>query len=157
MLKSRFAMLVLPLTLMACASTSQYPVSKIHQSSRCPTQEKTLRLLESSDELAHLTMSRLMTPANEKPGDTEVEPDVEKNWLVLFALGQKPTAGYSVSLTEETATVASDVLNLPVAVHEPAQGTLQAQVITSPCLIVSVPKGQYRAISAADQLLSLPE
>ena len=64
----------------------------------------------------------------------------------------RPTSGYAVSLGSNTAKVGKrGDLTLTVAWTEPSADSIQAQVITSPCLFVSVPKDDYPTIRVVDE------
>ncbi|WP_028294199.1 protease complex subunit PrcB family protein [Oceanobacter kriegii] len=56
---------------------------------------------------------------------------------VRIALGRRPTAGYNVMVTESTVTGASVTLHFREAAPEP--GMMVPQVLTYPCLRVSLP------------------
>lgn len=62
--------------------------------------------------------------------------DLSRERMVFVTLGQKPTAGYSVGLDE--FSVEEKVLTLRMRVRQPADGSMVAQVITSPCVVLAV-------------------
>lgn len=68
------------------------------------------------------------------------ETDFSREYLVLVGMGQKPTAGYSITLAE--SAIRDGQLELKVDVREPGQGEMLAQVMTTPCAVVAVtPEG----------------
>ncbi len=75
-------------------------------------------------------------------------PDINFNThqVFLLSLGTKPTSGHGLLLEEGPALYQNNILILPVKVMEPAENTMQAQVITTPCVLVSVPKNNYRKV-----------
>lgn len=56
--------------------------------------------------------------------------------VVLAALGQKPTGGYSVTLAG--AEIVDDELLLSVNVQEPGPGMMVTQALTTPCAAIAV-------------------
>jgi len=87
-------------------------------------------------------------------GDTSKPPYVDFNRLGVIAvyMGRRPTAGYQVTLASRTAEVGEhNELTLAVSWIEPPVDALLAQVITSPCILVSIPKGDYSTIQADDE------
>lgn len=62
--------------------------------------------------------------------------DFDREHVVLAALGQKPTGGYSVTLV--SATIEDDILELSVRIREPQPGTMVSQVLTTPCAAIAV-------------------
>ncbi|PCH60809.1 MAG: hypothetical protein COC05_03140 [Gammaproteobacteria bacterium] len=75
--------------------------------------------------------------------------------VLLLAMGQKPSAGYAVSLAKSKSLVNNNVLSIEVNWQQPAADSFQAQVITSPCLLLAVPRHGYRSISVVDHSESL--
>jgi hypothetical protein len=60
----------------------------------------------------------------------------EREHIVLAAIGQKPTGGYSVTL--DSSEIRSGTLELTVRVSEPAPGTMVTQALTTPCAVIAV-------------------
>lgn len=87
-------------------------------------------------------------------GDVSASPNIDftRSNVVAVYMGKHPTAGYQVSLASRTAEVGehSD-LTLLVSWLEPLADALLAQVITSPCILVSIPKDDYSMIQAVDE------
>lgn len=70
--------------------------------------------------------------------------DLAKEHLLFVTLGERPTSGYSLSLSSVQSTTST--LQLAVAMRSPAPGTMTAQVITSPCVVVAVPARDWSEI-----------
>ena len=66
--------------------------------------------------------------------------------LILIELGQRPTAGYQMRLASQRMVMDKGDGLITFSVETP--GSYAAQVITSPCLLVSVPRGDYRSVRA---------
>ncbi len=77
--------------------------------------------------------------------------DFPRIGVLLIAMGQRPTAGYGLALADEVATVRDGVLTVRVRWREPPPGRRQAQVMTSPCLLATVPDAGFTRIRVVDQ------
>lgn len=60
----------------------------------------------------------------------------EREHIILAAIGQKPTGGFSVTL--DSSEIRSGTLELRVRVTEPAPGTMVTQALTTPCAVIAV-------------------
>ena len=116
----------------------------IYSSNNCPIVKQTLKRIDSQSELSQLLESQPGSFAP-KPA-TNIEVDYDKQTLIVFALGQKPTTGYSLHLYKKEATIRGQKLYLPIRVLEPDKNKLHPQVITSPCQIFSLPHADYTEI-----------
>lgn len=76
--------------------------------------------------------------------------DFNARAVVEISLGQRDSAGYAVRLADTTALIERQVLRLRVRVEAPAPDAITAQVVTSPCLMVVVPRGDYRRVRVVD-------
>ena len=86
------------------------------------------------------------------PSSIEPPPlDFTRYAAVLLEMGVQPSAGYGLTLQARRWSVAGDTLILRVNWLAPPPGRVFAQVITHPCLLVSVPRGGYRHIEILDQ------
>jgi hypothetical protein len=138
------------LILTACSS-QPLTLDPVYQSGQCGVQSKALRLLEDPSALERLAQQ----PFN---GATAVpEVDFDTHWVVLAAWGQKSTAGYSVTLEDDNAEIRDGALQLPIVFEAPQPDTMQAQVMTAPCLVVAVPKGNYSRLVADGLGIELPK
>ncbi len=80
---------------------------------------------------------------------SEPAPDVDfsRYALVLIELGQRPTAGWQLSLSTQRMIKDQGDGVIIFSVDRPI-GDYAAQVVTSPCMMVAVPRGDYKAIRA---------
>lgn len=62
--------------------------------------------------------------------------EFEREHIILAAIGQKPTGGFSVTL--DSSEIRSGTLELRVRVTEPASGTIVTQALTTPCAVIAV-------------------
>lgn len=78
------------------------------------------------------------------------EVDFDKEAVLVLAMGSRPTAGYGLALAERSAVRDADGLEVRVDWREPAPGSMQAQVITYPCLLIAVPGDGYAQVRVVD-------
>ncbi len=83
------------------------------------------------------------------PGDLASALDSER--VFVISMGRRPTAGYHLNLAQARARLEHGVVTIPVVWHEPAPGSITAQVITQPCLIVALEKRRYAGVRVVDQ------
>lgn len=128
----------------AC-SHQQVSLQTIFSSNNCAIREPVVKPLDSPSELNDFFES---LPVNFSQTPMAIpEVDYAKQTLVLYALGQKPTSGYSIELYRDYATIKKQTLYLPVRVQHPESGRGQAQMITSPCQVYALPHVEYSEIA----------
>ncbi|MFZ0612790.1 MAG: protease complex subunit PrcB family protein [Desulfobacterales bacterium] len=71
--------------------------------------------------------------------------------VVLIRMGQRPTGGYGIEVAEPQARLDNGSALIRLRWIEPAPGTVSTQAVTSPCLIIELPKGAYRKIVITDE------
>lgn len=84
----------------------------------------------------------------------DIPPAVDFNRFIVVAvyMGNRNTAGYGMGLASGIARIGeNNELDLQVSWTEPAEGIVSAQVMTSPCMLVSIPGGGYSTIRAIDE------
>ena len=134
----------------AC-SHQQIPVQTVFSSNNCAIKEETLKSISEQGELNSLLQS---IPKNFGQTPLSIpEVDYEKQSVILYALGQKPTGGYSIELYKTDATLKENKLYLPIRVQQPASDNYQIQMITSPCQVYSLPHTDYSEIIIEDNLI----
>lgn len=151
--KDLYRWLLLTCLVIAASACSQQRVhlQTIYSSNDCALREPVIRSIHSPAELTEIIQSK---PVNFSQTPLVLpEVDYDKQSLVLYALGQKPTAGYSIELYRDEASIKEQTLYLPVRVKSPEAGSVQAQVITSPCQIYSLPHSDYAAIVIENNLI----
>ena len=144
--KCLYRWLLLICLVIAASACSQQRVhlQTIYSSNDCALREQVIKSIHTAAELSGIIRSR---PVNFSQAPLVLpEVDFDKQSLILYAIGQKPTAGYSIELYRDEASIKEQTLHLPVRVKPPEAGSFQAQVITSPCQIYSLPRTNYAAI-----------
>lgn len=78
--------------------------------------------------------------------------DFPREGVLLIAIGQRPSAGYGLSLAGgESATVREGMLTVLMDWREPPPGYRQAQVMTNPCLLALLPDTSFNRIQILDR------
>lgn len=76
--------------------------------------------------------------------------DFAKEGVLAIYMGQRPTAGYGLALHDPEVPIADGVATVVVRFEEPPPGAMLAQVLTSPCLLVRLPKQGVREVRVVD-------
>jgi PrcB C-terminal len=76
--------------------------------------------------------------------------DFTRERVIAIYMGRQNTAGYHVRPATTATLHADGTLEIPVEWTEPGPDTLQAQVITSPCVLVAVTAGDFRTVRVVD-------
>ncbi len=130
---------------MACGSQPArvaYAVPASFQSQQCyVSQGESYIWLEQEDEWLAL------------PSATQQQLQHAKiNWLednvLIVSSGQKPSAGYGIELT--SWLMEQNHWQVTRVTQQPAVGSMQAQMLTSPCMLVKIPKS-IRSFSLKDE------
>lgn len=146
--------------LMACAGVSSdggaadrtVSVNTLHAGANCGREEAApaVRYIQEQAELERLFGASRSHLVGSAPSAAP-QVDFERHAVVLVEMGQKPTGGYRLELGSEAMTVSDGTARLVVNWHEPEEGMLLTQALTSPCLLVQVPQDDYRAVEVVDQ------
>ena len=83
--------------------------------------------------------------------DLSSRVDFSREGLLIVAMGQKPTGGYGLELNRESAVIFDDTAVLRISWIDPPKDAILPQIITSPCLAISLSKGPYSKIHLLDQ------
>jgi len=76
--------------------------------------------------------------------------DFAREGVLAVYMGQRPTAGYGLALHDPTVAIAGGVGTVVVRFEEPAPGAMVAQVLTSPCLLLRLPREDLREVRVVD-------
>lgn len=125
------------------------PVRSLHSSGQCVGLERPT-VVWIADAAAWRSWHGRITSAR-LPAPPAPAVDFSREGVLVLAMGSRSTAGYALSLAEESAVVRDGVLTVRVDWREPPPGALLAQVMTSPCLLVKVPMASFSRIRVVDQ------
>ena len=126
---------IIALSLVGCGSqpaAARYSVPKSFHSQQCYlTQSESYIWLEQEDEWLNLPVA-----ARQQMNQVAI------NWLeesvLIVSLGQKPSAGYGLELTNWL--LEQNHWQVTRISHSPSQGSMQAMMMSSPCVLVKIPK-----------------
>lgn len=119
------------LLLSACRSEA-LTFSVAYQSAKCTGVAEGTTLIRNQSELESM-FSPLLSSREPLP-----QIDFDTQMAVLLSMGMKPNAAYRFELMSYTGHVIDDVLVLPVRELGPEPGKMYAQMITSPCLLLTL-------------------
>jgi len=146
LMKIKFFLKCLPLVCFgaigSACSNQQLPIQIVYSSSQCDINHQLLRQITNHEEFKQLLESR----PRKILGSKLPILDYSSKSYILFALGQKSTGGYGITLDSKIAVIEDQKLHLPVRIIQPASDSMQAQVLTSPCQIFSIPKTEFSGI-----------
>ena len=113
----------------------------IFQSIQCrtSTSEPAFEVVNSKQQLDLLLQDLSRHILGKKP--TPYLVDFKAMNVLFLEMGYRPTAGYSLSLDEGEILLKNNEAVVMVRSDEPPEDSMQAQVITSPCIIFTLPKG----------------
>jgi hypothetical protein len=133
------------------AEGKRIPVRVLYQDDLCGGNRPTpaVTLVAGSDQLKRIFTETKGRMLGQLPPTPVV--DFDAGHVVFIQMGQKPTGGYGIELADPFAHVGTGEALIRLRWIEPAPGTIVIQVLTSPCLIVSLPRGDYRRIVIADE------
>jgi hypothetical protein len=135
-----------------CDRGQELAATEVLNNTNCKGAEDGLTKV-SYAEVAELRGSTLISMSNSSEATTSgnAAGDNASEDLLLFALskGRQPTPGYFFSLTDARLKDQRAILELTW--HSPGPDSVQAQVITYPCIVVAVEPGNYREVRAVDQ------
>ena len=147
--------LSLTLTVAACQPHDiQDPINlrEIYAGEYCVTRTPELRIVDNkADALAITGTNRTM---GAKPAVLSFDDDDSHEYILLIAVGSKPTAGYRLRLQQTQVNIEDGNLYLPVTLSNPKHD-MQAMVVTSPCMLLAIQRGNYQHITVEELGLSL--
>lgn len=77
------------------------------------------------------------------------------DYVLLVALGQRPTPGYGAVL-EQASAASTEQIRVQLAATEPEPDSLLSQVITTPCLALALPRDGWQSLSVQLQAEGFP-
>ena len=141
----------IPMPAVDSAEGKRIPVRILYQDVLCGGNRPTpsVTLAADSDQLKRILIESKGRMLGQSPPVPTVDFDAEH--VVTIQMGQKPTGGYGIELVEPDATLKDGEALIRLRWIEPAPGSIVTQILTSPCLIVSLPKGAYEKIAITDE------
>lgn len=118
----------------------------LFQGQQCGTQESSAAVTKITHEQALATLARQVG----QPFSFADEIDFERQLLLLVEMGMKPTAGYRLMLSDSEVVVDQSKAVLILDWQQPPADAFLAQVLTSPCLLLSMPLADYTSVELVD-------
>lgn len=122
------------LMLSACRS-EEVALTLVYQSSQCGNPMTGVTLLRDQGQFDAVFGSA-------STGRPIPQIDFNSHMAVLVAMGMKPNSAYGLELMETVGQVVDDVLIVPVVQRGPEPGMMYAQVMTSPCMILTLDRDE---------------
>jgi len=142
--------------LSACAGngneqpSSKLPVLLVYSSAHCgvTSREPVLSVITSQQQLSNNVAKAGMMAGQPLPvGDISFNKDM----LLLVNMGQKPTGGYGFKLVDGKSSYQQAWAHVQLEWKSPAKGMMLTQALTSPCVMLSIPRQAYAGIRVFDQ------
>ncbi|MGA9477029.1 MAG: protease complex subunit PrcB family protein [Desulfobacterales bacterium] len=133
------------------AEDKPIPLRILYQDALCDGNRPTpsVTLVADPDQLKQIFIESKGRMLGQSPPTPAVDFDAEH--VVDIQMGQKPTGGYGIELAEPNATFSGGEALIRLRWIEPAPGAMVTQILTSPCLIIALPKGAYEKIAITDE------
>lgn len=129
--------------------TSSIVVEVLYRDQQCGMQQALVRWIESQQAYQSTWEELRRTYAGGQAG--RFPPvDWEQYGALLVAMGPKNTGGYAVDLASDDARINQGVLTILVNWREPQKGMMVTQALTSPCMLLKVPRTQFERIEIKD-------
>lgn len=77
--------------------------------------------------------------------------DFSRHRVVLVSRGRKPTPGYGIDLDESPLRVDDERATLTLRLAEPDPKDVQAQMLTTPCALIALPRRGYQELRLLNQ------
>ena len=133
--------------------TMNVPITVVYEGNQCPCDQSELqvkRLTRQSEIDGLVQQGSRNTIGLSKQQAPQV--DFSQDMLVAIWMGKKPTTGFQLRLDKEVAEIKNNRAVIQLNLTEPkADETMTGQMITSPCLLLRLPKGGYNTIELLSQ------
>jgi hypothetical protein len=120
------------------------PVSDVFTSTHCHiTREGIVAIRDAKmlNDVIQKSQSMFINPVSLAVPEVNFDSSI----AYVVSMGNKPTAGYSIQFNGKDAHYEEGVVRLPITFIDPGEMNV-AQVITSPCKIIVLPKGDYKRV-----------
>jgi hypothetical protein len=83
-------------------------------------------------------------------GTAAPKVDFSNQRVVLVYMGQRPTAGYGLRLASDKFRTYKQTAEVTLEWLKPGKGMVTAQVITNPCVVLTIPRAGYERLQIVD-------
>jgi len=121
------------------AGVGSVAIEALHAGIQCGNNETgaSARWIEDATQLESLYQPLNLAPA---------EIDFAQSVVVLVEMGERPTLGYRLGVAEAEAQMVEGHLEVVLEWREPPSDMMVGQMVTSPCLLLKLERGQYREV-----------
>ena len=137
----KLVVLLLSLSGLISCQTQDVEVFLVDQSTRCNNSSEQIFIASSQGEIDGLLSKGLFLDSKA----TAAQYDFDENVYVFVGAGQKPAAGYHLEMMGKTISIKNNKVVLPMKLIEPKPGNAHAQMITSPCAVLSAKRSDVEA------------
>ncbi|MBL0727445.1 protease complex subunit PrcB family protein [Piscinibacter sp. HJYY11] len=155
MTRNPFLILSLAATLGACQAQAPAPATSsdpatlpfqvLHLGTQCGADSASVDRIADAAGLRQAIAGRTV-------GATPTVPaaDFDRSLVLRLSMGQQPNPGHRLGVTGVRLQGASRRLIIDTVWATPEPGRMYATVITQPCVIVAVPRGDYGGVAVLD-------
>jgi hypothetical protein len=129
-------------------NASVVAVTKAESFPICPdgSRESGLNLIDD----AKSWQAFVRSTAQRAPSLIDWKPNFANSRVILVRLGSKPSAGYRVKVGAAKWTASDSEIVLSVHTSKPSAGSLNASLLTSPCLVVNIAHASFKTLKVVD-------
>ena len=126
--------------------TKKVTLEEVYRSDYCGVSEPTSYIIADESQWRAITQSdqRFLRDSPATETSRRFQSLAEESLLVLVAAGQKPSAGYSIRVDTSAWSREQNDLVLNVVQGSPPADSMQAAVMTSPCVVIAI--GNYHGL-----------
>jgi hypothetical protein len=128
------------------AAANSVPFQVLHTSATCGTEEASVRPIGDAMRLKQVLESG-STMIGSPPA---VRADFDGSLVLRVSMGQQPSAGALLAMLSARADGTRRQLVLEMQWAPPDASRMNAAVVTRPCVILSVPRDDYRSVQVVD-------
>jgi len=135
------------------AADATEPVRVLYRGNRCPATQPGIRVIRDAASWAEWQRQRqqMFLSASNEPEDAAADLDFDQISVIVISMGQKPTPSYAVDVPEGSVTLKGTALIISTVWQQPPEGAILPQVITSPCVAITVPTAPYSTVKIENQ------
>jgi PrcB C-terminal len=129
-------------------NTGAVGVTKAESFPICPdgSRESGLNLIDD----AKSWQAFVRSTSQRAPSLIDWKPNFVNSRVILVRLGSKSSAGYGVKVGSAKWTASDSEVVLSVHTSKPAPGSLNASLLTSPCLVVHIAHASFKTLKVVD-------
>lgn len=145
---------LLALSQLSCTDEKQVELTTLAQTTHCPIEQVGLSVYKTPAAFARALeppsgqLKQRLEPQQEGVSAEQSIQLPNGSWAVVVNLGQRPSAGYGIKLESTKGRIAKGTLTIQLEQHQPAPETMQATMITTPCVIVTFDEQDIQQIEA---------